>query len=112
MAYVIQLTRNNETLFGWRDRKSAWVTTNSQKKATSFKTEKGAWRAIQNGDNHNEHQRFGLDGNACWQDLFQKRGYEVDVVNIDQEPAEMSVAEAVGRSTVLTTVPKSATPKR
>lgn len=90
MTYVIQLTRNNEILFGYRDRISAWVATSSQKKATTYKTKKGVWRAIQNGSNH-----FALYGSACWHDLFQKRGYEVNVVNIDQDPSEVLIVEAV-----------------
>ena len=97
MTYAIQLTVNNgKKYFGYRNYKGAWTTCMTVPEATTFKTEKGAWRALQNGDKFVKLEYAC----SCWQDSLQREGYDVDVVNVDdQESAEVFV-EAVEQSVV------------
>lgn len=89
MTYAIQLTvSNGKKYFGYRNYKGAWTTCVTVSEATTFKTAKGAWRAIQNGDKFIKLEYAC----SCWQDSLQREGYDVDVVNIDdQESAEVFV---------------------
>lgn len=95
MTYAIQLTvSNGKKYFGYRNYKGAWTTCMTVPEATTFKTEKGAWRAIQNGD-----QFVKLEyACSCWQDSLQREGYDVDVVNIDNQKSTEVFVEAVEQS--------------
>ena len=90
MTYAIQLKCDGKKFFGYRNYKSEWTVAITAPEATTFKTEKGAWRAIQNGDKFVKLEYAC----SCWQDSLQRQGYDVDVVNIDQVSTEASV-EAV-----------------
>lgn len=82
MTYCIKLVYKQETFFGYRNSKGEWIAALSTPKgATSFKTESGARKALMKGDK----DLASATGVACWYDLLQKRGYEVDVVNISQD---------------------------
>jgi hypothetical protein len=80
MSYLIRLVRTGKTYFAYRRaNKDEWSTTMYPSQGTPFRTEKGAWRSIQQGDN----LLASVTGSACWYDLFVKRGYTVSVVNSD-----------------------------
>lgn len=81
MVYVVQIIWNQETFFGYRNSKGEWTPTLSTPEgSTSFKTESGAWKAIMKGDS----SLASASGSACWYDLLQKKGYEVNVVSVSQ----------------------------
>jgi len=77
--YLIQLKQKEETFFGYRNKKGEWSAVTNTCFATKFKTEKGAWRAIERGDD----LLLSAYGSACWHDLLQKKGYSINVVNIN-----------------------------
>lgn len=81
MTYAIQIIYNQETFFGYRNSKGEWTPSLSTPEgSTSFKTESGAWRAIMKSDS----SLASASGSACWYDLLQKKGYEVNVVSVIQ----------------------------
>jgi hypothetical protein len=79
MAYLIQLTRKGTNFYGYRNYKGCWSSVKHPSFATTFKTEKGALRAIQKGDS----LMLSAYGHACWHDRLQSEGYQVNVVKID-----------------------------
>ena len=81
MTYLIELTHSDGIFYGYRNSKNEWVHVVSKPEATSFKTEKGAWRAIQKGNS----DLVKFHGSACWHDLLQKRGFKVNVINTTQD---------------------------
>ena len=90
MTYAIQIIYNQETFFGYRNSKGEWTPSLSTPEgSTSFKTESGAWRAIMKGDS----SLASASGSACWYDLLQKKGYEVNVVSVSQAEEIVQIEE-------------------
>ena len=90
MTYAIQIIYNQETFFGYRNSKGEWTPALSTPEgSTSFKTESGAWKAIMKGDS----SLASASGSACWYDLLQKKGYEVNVVSVSQAEEIVQIEE-------------------
>ena len=76
-AYYIQLTHSDGTVqYGYRNKKGEWSAVTSTCLATSYKTERGAWRTLDRGDD----LLLSAYGSACWYDRLQRLGYTVNVV--------------------------------
>ena len=90
MTYAVRIIHNQETFFGYRNSKGEWTPSLSTPEgSTSFKTESGAWKAIKKGDS----SLSSASGSACWYDLLQKKGYEVNVVSVSQAEEIVQIEE-------------------
>lgn len=107
MTYLIELRFKEESFFGYRNAKREWVVAMTPSEGTAFKTEKGAWRALQNGD---KFIVASAQGATCWHDLLQKRGYEVEVIS--SERAEEIMQTKSIQSTELTLIFRNAIKKQ
>ena len=79
MPYLIQFKKDQEEFYGCRNSKGEWTAPfRTPEGSTSFKTKNGAWRAIRRIDSG----LASASGHACWYDLLQKKGYEINVVSV------------------------------
>ncbi|WP_449416009.1 hypothetical protein [Phormidium nigroviride] len=84
MLYLVQLKLDGKTFFAYRDSNGHWDKVFLFSQATQFKTQKGAWEALNRSPKYYDYS--GLDS-------LQKAGYEVDVIALTESDVQTRLSE-------------------